>query len=405
MKFLKEIRKRVFPSIIALSALSVSASAAFYSVSGLSKLFAGASFEVIVMASSLEVAKLVIASLLYQYWNRINKLLRVYLTIAAMVLVVITSAGIYGFLSAAYQETATKSEIVDSEVKVLELKKDRFSESRSFYIEEKTQLDKSITELRKGLSNNVIQYKDKQTGEIITTTSSSTRKALQNELNDAVIRRDDISIKLESVTDSIGSLEVMILETENGAELASELGPLKYLSELTGKPMNQIINILLLIIIFVFDPLAIALVIAANFSFEQLINKNGKEVEEHPKQEKNDSFGSDSDLSKEAGKIEKKMVEVEPKPLEPSDELIERLQSELDKIDNKKALKEKTNQISDDLLRKIDKLSQMIDLDDDNIDKEEIKEEEENVTPTPHKRTLVYKRRDGGNSSTRFDRI
>lgn len=405
MKFLKEIRKRIFPSIIALSALSVSASAAFYSVSGLSKLFAGASFEVIVMASSLEVAKLVIASLLYQYWGRINKLLRVYLTIAAMVLVVITSAGIYGFLSAAYQETATKSEIVDSEVKVLELKKDRFSESRSFYIEEKTQLDESITELRKGLSNNVIQYKDKQTGEIITTTSSSTRRALQNELNDAVIRRDDISIKLESVTDSIGSLEVMILETENGAELASELGPLKYLSELTGKPMNQIINILLLIIIFVFDPLAIALVIAANFSFEQLIKKNGKEVEEHSKQEKNDSFGSESDLSKEAGKIEKKMVEVEPKPLKPSDELIERLQSELDKIDNKKNLKEKTNHISDDLLRKIDKLSQMIDLDDDNNDKEEETKEEENVTPTPHKRTLVYKRRDGGNSSTRFDRI
>ena len=106
--FLNHIKKGFFPFIITFSALSVSASAAFYSVSGLSKLFAGASFEVIIMAGSLEVAKLVIASLLYQYWDTINKLLRGYLTIACIILVLITSMGIYGFLSAAYQETYQK---------------------------------------------------------------------------------------------------------------------------------------------------------------------------------------------------------------------------------------------------------------------------------------------------------
>jgi len=102
---IKRIQRNLFPFLIALSALSVSASAAFYSVSGLSKLFAGASFEVIIMAGSLEVAKLVIASLLYQYWTDLNKILRTYLTIAAIILVLITSMGIYGFLSAAYQES------------------------------------------------------------------------------------------------------------------------------------------------------------------------------------------------------------------------------------------------------------------------------------------------------------
>ena len=105
---INKIKRNLFPTIIALSALSVSASAAFYSVSGLSKLFAGATFEVIIMAGSLEVAKLVIASLLYQYWDTINKFLRTYLAIAAIVLVLITSMGIYGFLSAAYQETYQK---------------------------------------------------------------------------------------------------------------------------------------------------------------------------------------------------------------------------------------------------------------------------------------------------------
>src|SRR5210317_1626046 len=107
------IKERIFPFIIALSALSVSASAAFYSVTGLSLLFAGASFAVIIMASSLEIAKLVTASLLYQYLEKLNKVLRTYLTIAAFILILITSAGIYGFLSAAYQATANKAGIVE----------------------------------------------------------------------------------------------------------------------------------------------------------------------------------------------------------------------------------------------------------------------------------------------------
>ena len=99
------IKKGMFPFLVAFSALSVSASAAFYSVFGLSKLFAGASTEVIIMAGSLEVAKLVTASLLYQYWDTINKALRTYLMVATIILILITSMGIYGFLSAAYQDT------------------------------------------------------------------------------------------------------------------------------------------------------------------------------------------------------------------------------------------------------------------------------------------------------------
>ena len=101
--------KKLFPYLIALTALSVSASAAYYSVTGLSKLFAGAAFAVIIMAGSLEVAKIVIASLLHQYWKTMNKVLRTYLTLATIILIGITSAGIYGFLSSAYQETATKA--------------------------------------------------------------------------------------------------------------------------------------------------------------------------------------------------------------------------------------------------------------------------------------------------------
>ena len=280
MKFLTKLKNLIFPFVVALSALSVSASAAFYSVSGLSKLFAGASLEVLIMATSLEVSKLVIASLLYQYWKDLNKLLRFYLTSAAFILVLITSMGIYGFLSAAYQETATKSGIIDREINVINLKRERFVENRDYLLEEKKSLDGSVNSLRDGLANNVIQYKDPETGEIITTTSSSTRKVLERQLDDALDRRDKISENLESVTDSISSLDIKILEIQSNTDLAGELGPLKYLSELTQVPMNEIINYLLLIIIFVFDPLAISLVIAANFLFSKLGEDKDKDETE-----------------------------------------------------------------------------------------------------------------------------
>ena len=145
------IKERIFPFIIALSALSVSASAAFYSVTGLSLLFAGASFAVIIMASSLEISKLVIASLLYQYRKTLPKLLKFYLTIATIILVIITSAGIYGFLSAAYQETASKSVVVDNQIRLLETKKQSFEKIKSQYDLEKESITKNISSLRNAL--------------------------------------------------------------------------------------------------------------------------------------------------------------------------------------------------------------------------------------------------------------
>lgn len=265
---MKNLKPYLLPAIIALAALSVSASAAFYSVSGLSKLFAGASFEVIIMASSLEIAKLVIASLLYQYWNTLNKLLRTYLTVAAVVLVLITSMGIYGFLSAAYQETANKAGNIDAQVTLVAVKRDNIKEQLGTYNSEKESINKAIADLRNGLSNNKIQYKDKE-GNLITSTSSATRKALEKQLDQAVERQGEINSKVDELNEQLFNYETEIVEIETNSDLAGELGPLKYLSGLTGVPMDKIINVLLLIIIFVFDPLAISLVVAANFAFEQ----------------------------------------------------------------------------------------------------------------------------------------
>jgi Skp family chaperone for outer membrane proteins len=276
---MKNLKNKIFPLLIAFSALSVSASAAFYSVSGLSKLFAGASLQVIIMASSLEVAKLVIASLLYQYWDSINKALRTYLTVAAGVLILITSMGIYGFLSAAYQETANKAGNIDAQVALVEVKRDNIKEQLAVYNTEKESINKSVTDLRAGLAGNVQTYKDKD-GNILSTSSSANRKAFEKQLDQAIIRQTEINSKVDGLNTQLFDYETEIVNIKTNPELAGELGPLKYLSGLTGVSMDKIINVLLLIIIFVFDPLAIALVIAANFAFAQLRPKKEYPLEE-----------------------------------------------------------------------------------------------------------------------------
>ena len=285
------IKKRLFPLLIAFSALSVSVSAAFYSVSGLSKLFAGAALAVIIMAASLEIAKLVIASLLYQYRKNLPKFLKWYLSLACFVLILITSMGIYGFLSAAYQETAAKAGNIDAQIELIEVKRDNIKEQLVVYNEEKSSINTAVASLRNGLSNNKIQYTD-TSGNIVTTTSSSTRRALEKQLDQAIERQTIINNKVDILNEKLFDYETEIVEVSTSNEIAGELGPLKYLSGLTGIPMDQIINYLLLTIIFVFDPLAIALVIAANFAFEQVKPKTKEnlygediEIKEEPKPE------------------------------------------------------------------------------------------------------------------------
>ena len=272
------IKKAIFPTIIALSALSVSVSAAFYSISGLSKLFAGASLEVIIMASSLEVAKLVIASLLYRYWADLNKILRSYFVVATTVLVLITSMGIYGFLSAAYQDTYRQLTIKDNQTKFLTQKKDFYEKDVTRYDAELERISANISTLSNTKSSS-IQIKDTSVvGGVRTTISTSEVRLAQKRIGVEEQNRKDIQAKRELVADSLQKYQLQILELDNNTEVAGELGPLQYLSKLTGTSMDRIINILLLIIVFVFDPLAISLVIAANFAFAKSFPKKQKNL-------------------------------------------------------------------------------------------------------------------------------
>jgi hypothetical protein len=271
---IKHIKRNTFPTIITLAALSVSASAAFYSVSGLSKLFAGASFEVIIMAGSLEVAKLVIASLLYQYWDTLNKGLRAYLSIATVVLVLITSMGIYGFLSAAYQDTYRQLSIKENQTAFLTQKKDFYEKDVLRFDTELERISDNISTLSNAKATSIQVRDTTVSGGVRSTVSTAELRLSQKRIEVEEENRKAVQSKREIAADSLQKYQLQILDLENNTEVAGELGPLQYLSGLTGAPMDKIINILLLVIIFVFDPLAISLVVAANFAFDQANKKN-----------------------------------------------------------------------------------------------------------------------------------
>ena len=266
-----------FSYIMLILALAVAGCAAYFSIWGLSQLFAGASTAVIIMASVLEIGKIVTTTALHTYWSKLAKTLRIYLTISVGVLMIITSAGIYGFLSNAYQKTANELEIHEGEINVLNVKKDGFQAS----IDDNKKLIENLVKEKNETSNRV----SKRTNNIDYTNNTQSRSADiaeakgNNQLNKL---KDEITIlnsKNSVLLDSVNKYNVKVLELKSNSKVAGEVGPLKYVSELTDIPMANVVNYMILLLIFVFDPLAIALVLATNRVFEL----EGKQTPLEPK--------------------------------------------------------------------------------------------------------------------------
>jgi hypothetical protein len=264
--------------LVTLSALLLSASAAFFSVYGLSKVFAGAGISVIIMASVLEGSKLIAAYSLHQNKDILPTSLKTYLSIAIVVLMLITSAGIYGFLSNAYQITSNKNNIAESKINIVRAKSNNLTTRLKSLEEEKESIIKDITELRNGLSNGtMVSYIDKKSGEKVTSSSSETRKSLESQLNDATKRRDNVSDKIEEISSQVDGFEISILNMETNNDAAAELGPIIYLSKVTNLPMDNLMNYFILMIIFVFDPFAITLVITVSYLVNNLSKSTKKD--------------------------------------------------------------------------------------------------------------------------------
>ena len=229
---------------IGLSALLIAGSAAAFSVYGLAKLFSGAFISVVIMAGSLELGKLVTASFLYRYWNMINWFQKVYMTIATIVLVFITSAGIFGYLSNAYQGATLEFEKQSTELLTIEERIEQLDEDKDFLKEE---LEVAISEL----PDNYITAKRKLREEY-----NPQITQLNQELLEYKTKRADLEIQLVST--------------------GVDVGPAIYLARTFGTDIDTVVKFFIFILIFVFDPLAVMLVIAYN---QALIDRKKDEPE------------------------------------------------------------------------------------------------------------------------------
>ena len=253
-----------------LSAISISVIAAGYSIVGLATLFAGAVVPIIAMGSALEVGKLVAASWLYNNWENelVPKTLRAYLFIAVVVLVFITSMGIFGFLSKAHLDQVKptssnniKIELIDSQINQQQIIIDRSQKTLN-------QLDKSLeVYIEKEYVTRGLKERKKQEPE-------------RNELNNAIKNASD---KIAELT-----LQKAELNLEQD-KIEAEVGPIKYVAELiygenAQDNFDKAVRIVILILIFVFDPLAVLLLIAANISLREWRLKKAH----HKKKEKLD---------------------------------------------------------------------------------------------------------------------
>ena len=217
---------------IGLSALLIAGSAAAFSVYGLAKLFSGAFLSVVIMAGSLELGKLVTASFLYRYWNMINWFQKVYMTIATIVLVFITSAGIFGYLSNAYQGATLEFEKQSTELIAVEERIEQLEEDKVFLKEE---LSVAISEL----PDNYITAKRK----------------LREDYNPQILMVNEEILDYKKTR---ADLEIQLVST------GVDVGPAIYLARTFGTDIDTVVKFFIFILIFVFDPLAVMLVIAYN---------------------------------------------------------------------------------------------------------------------------------------------
>jgi len=247
-----------------LVAIGLAGTVAYISVTGLLKLFTGLGTAGLILFIIIEISKILITSALHTFSDRMGIGLKIFLTFMVVATMMVTSLGIYGLFSSSYKNSYMKSENTGSQIELLEKKRNGYQEQLDIINKEKESVTLTISDLSNGLSNNVIQYKDRETGEIITTTSSSTRRVLEKQLDRAIERQEVLNTKSEGLSEKVFELENSIMETKLGDDASAELGPLIYLSDVSGMPMDDVMKWFMLLLVFIGDPLAVVMVIVFN---------------------------------------------------------------------------------------------------------------------------------------------
>ena len=236
----------MFKLLLGLVAVSVAACAAFFSVQGVASLYSDQFLAVCIMASSLEVGKLVAATYLHRYWRVTGKLLKTYLTLAVAILMIITSLGIFGFLTSAYQKNFSQVELVDSKQEIFQ--------SRKIFLEKEIQsLNERISTL-----NDVRAGQEKRLPNLSRTAAKPIYEDIERagkEIQATREKIDDLSKQLMSSTNEV--IELKVKKSEH-----HDIGTLQFVATALDVKVEHVVNWFTLIIVLVFDPLALSLVLA-----------------------------------------------------------------------------------------------------------------------------------------------
>ena len=268
--------------LVGLSAIIVAGCAAYFSVTGLGVLFAGASLSVMVMAGALEFAKLVAATYLKQQWDIIKGFNKWYLAISVAILMLITSAGIFGYLSNAFQQQNLELQKVERDISVYQNQITKNDTEIARYTNQLNNQQNIRNSQEANLSKQI--DKDKSTSRV-----SQMIRTADKEIASVSKRIDELTIQNNVALDSINAIK------NNNIELEKEVGGFRFVAEAFNVPLNDVVKFFILIIVLVFDPLAVALIIAFNglimkrkekYGLDELMEENYKEYQVYGDKEK-----------------------------------------------------------------------------------------------------------------------
>jgi hypothetical protein len=243
----------MFTALVGIVALIVAGCAAFFSVQGLATLYAARFIAVCIMAGSLEIGKLVAASFLHRYWKTCGWILKTYLMLAVVVLMAITSLGIFGFLTGAYQQSHVKIEITD-------VKQESFASKKVFLQDEISSLNDRVKTL-----NDARKAQEKRLPDL----SSRAAKPIYDDIKRSSEEINATRAKIDNLSNQLLQASEDSINTKIESSKETDIGTLKYVAKAFGVPMDDVVKWFTLAIVCVFDPLAVALVLAYNSLIEK----------------------------------------------------------------------------------------------------------------------------------------
>ena len=304
--------------LVAISAIMIAGSAAYFSVTGLGVLFSGAAIAVMIMAGSLEFAKLVTATYLKQEWDTIKGVNKWYLTSAVVILMAITSAGIFGYLSNAFQQQNIKLEQVQREIDVWNNKI--------------TYANQQITTLQS-------QQKDLSTTQNTLITKGNVNNRLLKSVDNRDKQSNTVNKKINSLQDSIVVYNGKVNDIKNAnIDIEREVGGFRFVAEAFGVELKSVVKFFIFLIVIVFDPLAVALVI----SFNQLVMTKRKEEDQQDVDDKEEV--DVKDVVDESARLKlseedlKKLEDILLNPPPPNDALKKAAKDYEEKVEEKKSI-------------------------------------------------------------------